>query len=101
MFSLQDSNSTTGAAANKKIIFSDDEPEEKAVATSVRPTDKPIKKQLLEKGESKKSNQKKRPQLIDSDGESDSEKERAKTLQMFESKINLNEKKANQVCLLK
>lgn len=73
---------------NKKIVFSDDD------------EDEPIKQELKIKKRHSNESSSKKQKLIDSE-ESDTEADHAKTRKMFENKINLNEKKANQLIQLK
>jgi len=75
---------------NKKILFSDDDEPAVAIETKTNKSKK-TNESISPKGVKKQK-------LIDSsDDDEDREAENAKTFQMLENKINLNEKKANQL----
>lgn len=87
---LNNLDNAATAPANKKIIFSDNE-EEAA----------PIQNKKFKSDPEQKNQLKKQKLIGSSDEESDTEAENAKTMKMFENKLNLNEKKANQLIQLK
>ena len=81
--------------SNKKIKFSDDDDDTAQMATEHQ------KSRKVKSKEDSWNGTKKQKLIGSSSDEEDSEAENAKTLQMFEKKINLNEKKANQLLHLK
>lgn len=75
--------------SNKKIIFSDDDANDEAQAEMIT---------KARQGINLSASSSKRQKLIGSSDEDESDTENAQTIKMFEEKINMNEKKANQVC---